>query len=95
MGKNALRYVAGYTCRKLENNLNSTHRKIPNKQCMIQCFLGISTYTGGDLNCEEWINMVNRGGLWCINQDIHSVFVIMEELIHPILRKELYSRQNK
>ena len=86
--KNALRYVAGYVCRKVKDNLISAHCKIPNKQCMIQCLLDISSNTGDDLDCNEWVSMVNRGGLWRINDDVYSVFVMMEELIRPILRKE-------
>ena len=31
---------------------------------MIQCLLDISSNTGDDLDCEEWVNMVNRGRLW-------------------------------
>jgi len=55
---------------------------------MIQFLLDISTNTGDDLDCEEWVNMVNRGGPWRINKDMYSVFVMMEELIRPILRKQ-------
>jgi len=67
--------------------LKSTHCKISNKQCMIQCLLDISSNTGDDLDCEEWVNMVNRGGLWWINEDMYSVFIMMEDLIRPILRR--------
>ena len=40
------------------------HCKILNKHFMIQCLLDISSNTGDDLDCEEWVNMVNRGRLW-------------------------------
>jgi len=55
-----------------EKFLKSTHCKISNKQCMIQCLLDISSNTGDDLDCED---MVNRGGLWQINEDVYSVFI--------------------
>jgi len=56
---------------------------------MIQCLLNISSNTGDDLDCEEWVNMVNRGGLWWINDDFYGVFVTLEEIIRSVLQKEI------
>ena len=66
-------YVAGYVCRKVKDNLQSAHCTIPNKQSMIQCLLDISSNTSDDLDCEESVNMVNRGRLWRINDDVYGV----------------------
>ena len=88
--KNALRYVAGYVCRKVKDNLSSTKCKIENKECMIQCLTETSDITGFDdsIDTEEWVNLVNRGGLWRINEDMYTTFVIMEEIVQPFFSKE-------
>ena len=41
---------------------------------MIRCLVDISSNTGYDLDCEEWVSVVNRGGLWQINGDVYGVF---------------------
>ena len=56
---------------------------------MIQCLPDISSNTGDDLDCEEWVNMVNRGGLWQINDDVYGVFLTLEEIIRSVLQKEI------
>ena len=30
---------------------------------------------------ETWINMIDRGGLWQVNDRTYSLFVIMEEVV--------------
>ena len=31
-----------------------------------------------NMGTEEWINLIDRGGLWHVNDDIYDIFVIME-----------------
>ena len=30
---------------------------------------------------EEWVDLVNRGGLWTVNKQACDIFLIMEDLI--------------
>ena len=76
--QNALRYVAGYVVRKLRNQLElSSH---PQKDEMI---LLLMECAGDELDesngTEMWTNMVDRGGLWHVNDQTYSLFAIMEE----------------
>ena len=76
--QNALRYVAGYVLRKVRNQLEASSH--PKKDEMV---LLVMECAGDefDENCgtETWTNMVDRGGLWHINDQTYSLFVIMEE----------------
>ena len=78
--QNAVRYVAGYTCRKLHDTIQSSTN--PNKNAMILC---LSEMTGDDsdvnLGSEDWTNTLDRGGLWLVNDQTFTFFAIMEELI--------------
>ncbi len=31
-----------------------------------------------DTGTEDWINKIDRGGLWHVNDDVHSLFLEME-----------------
>ena len=78
--QNALRYVAGYICRKVRERLESS--SLPKKNDMTLCLIELS----GDELFEErgtelWTNTVDRGRLWHIRDQTYGVFVIMEEII--------------
>ena len=68
---NALRYIAGYVCRTLHDRLKKT--------CMEGndvLVLYLSDMNGSDKSGdgEDWINAINRGGLWQINDDVFQTF---------------------
>ena len=90
--KNALRYVAGYVCRKVRDNLKEPSCKVSDKESMIQCLEEISGGTDEERDAEEWTRMIDRGGLWQINDDVFSLFVIMEEEIRQKLTKDSASK---
>ena len=87
MEKNALRYVAGYVCRKVRDNLTKPSCKISNKHAMIQCLEEINGETNEDCDTDEWIRLIDRGGLWQVNDEVFSLFVIMEEEICQKLKR--------
>lgn len=92
MEKSALRYVAGYVCRKVRDNLKKPNCKVSNKDSMIQCLEEISGATDEDRDAEEWTRLIDRGGLWRMNDDVFSLFVIMEEEIRQKLTKDSASK---
>ncbi len=77
--ENAIRYVAGYVCRKVQDYFRSS--KHPQKEDMI---LFISDFSGGHevdetKGTEEWTNAIDRGGVWHVNDDTYTMFYFMEE----------------
>lgn len=76
--KNALRYVAGYVCRKVHDRLKQS--SCPGKEVMMLC---LSDMNGGDIDedndTDEWLRKINRGGLWKVTDEVYQLFFIMEE----------------
>ena len=87
MEKNALRYVAGYVCRKVRDDLKKSSCKISSKHTIIQCLEEINGETDEDCDTEEWIRLIDRGGLWQVNDDVFGLFLIMEEEISQKLKR--------
>lgn len=82
--QNALRYVAGYVIRKLRERLEvGSH---PKKNDMILLLMECAgDELDEDCGTERWMNMIDRGGLWHINDQTYSIFVIMEEEVRQFL----------
>ena len=68
----ALRYVAGYVCRYIHDKLQSD-----GNPSMIN---SLKAMTLGDIDddSDAWLTLVDRGGLWHINDKVYAVFSIME-----------------
>ena len=79
---NALRYVAGYVCRTLHDRLKTS--SVEGKEVLV---LYLSDMNGSDKNGdgEEWINAINRGGLWQVNEEVFQTFLTIKELIREEL----------
>ena len=80
---NALRYVAGYVCCTLHDHLKTS--SVEGKEVLV---LYLTDMNGSDKNGdgEEWINALNHGGLWQVNEEVFQTFLTIEELI----QEELY-----
>ena len=77
--ENALRYIAGYVCRKTKVHLESSSH--PSKDDMIQCLIDMSGDEMEERGTEDWTNLIDRGGLWHISDTTYSLFHSMEEEI--------------
>ena len=77
--RNALRYVAGYVCRKIREGLESS--TCATKDEMICCIFSLAGDEMADEGTESWVNHIDRGGLWHISDSTYVLFVIMEEQI--------------
>lgn len=80
--ENALRYVAGYVCRKVQDKIKSSSlASLPDREVMV---LFISDLSGDEWDetqgTEEWTNAIDRGGLWHINDNTYTIFYLMEEV---------------
>jgi hypothetical protein len=66
--ENALRYVAGYVCRKVQGNIKKS--SLEEKEDIMFLIMELS----GDETCdavgaELWTNGIDRGGLWHVNDN--------------------------
>ena len=76
--KNALRYVAGYVCRKVKQS------SCPGREVMMLC---LSDMNGGntdeDNHTDEWLK-INRGGLWNVTDDIYDIIYNIYDIIYNV-----------
>lgn len=83
--ENALRYVTGYVCRKVQENIESS--SLPDKDDMILFMIELSGDEMDDeAGTETWTNLIDRGGLWHVNDNTYLIFYIMEEEIRRHLK---------
>lgn len=65
--QNALRYVAGHVCRKIQVHIDKSYS---NKEDMILLIMDLSGNEMDDeRGTEDWTNAIDRGGLWHVNDD--------------------------
>eukprot|EP00731_Ephydatia_muelleri_P004333 Em0002g509a len=81
--ENALRYAAGYVCKQVSKKLKSSTD--PSKQDLFLCMEMLRRDSAVDSECETsedsslWMDIIDRGGLWHIKDDVFPVFYAMEE----------------
>lgn len=92
--ENALRYVAGYVCRKVQKNIQSS--SLPDKDDLVMFMIELS---GDEMDEEEgtetWTNLLDRGGLWHVNDNTYLIFHIIEEEIRRHLNVRSLSKLNE
>ncbi len=84
---NALRYAAGYVPRALRTKLERGSH--PLKEELVLCLYEMTEDDGqeGSSQSEDWINLVDRGGLKHVNSATYMLFAAMELCIRKRLRK--------
>lgn len=85
---NALRYAAGYVPRALSKKLRKSAN--PLKDQLLLCLLDL--LDDGDevhMDTEEWLDLIDRGGLTRVNEVAFQAFLAMELEV----RKHLHLRQ--
>ena len=84
--QNALRYVAGYVVQKLRNKFKSESHPKKDEQIFL-----LMECAGDEVNeeagTEMWLNIVDRGGLWHVNDLTYGLFTIMEEVTRQYFSK--------
>ena len=92
---NALRYAAGYVCRHVGKRIEASSH--PLKEEMVLSLMTMvkekSNTTSGP--CEEWTDLVDRGGLWHIRENTHSFFLCLEEEVRVHLQLLLTETNKK
>ena len=85
--KNALRYAAGYIPRNLMSKLK--RYACHNKESLSMCLLDIiEEDCMGDDESQDWVKLVNRGGLNYINNDMFIFVSAMELVVKAFLEGE-------
>lgn len=85
--KNVLRYVAGHVCRKVQHQLSKS--KVPEREDMVLFIVDLSGDESDEREgTEQWLNAIDRGGLWHVNDDTFTVFCIVEEEARQHFKKE-------
>ena len=92
---NALRYVAGYVCRHLRKKIEASAH--PLKEEMVLCLMSMVKDKSDTSRgvCEEWTDLVDRGGLWHVRENTHSFFLSLEEEIRLLLPSLLTKEKRK
>ena len=83
--KNAVRYTAGYVIRKLEEKF-SKQQSQESKECKAALLVMAGKLNTRDSREQEhssnkWINIVNRGGLYFVEDVVYDLFVTIESLV--------------
>ena len=88
---NGLRYAAGYVPRALMKKVSRS--KEGNKAYIVQCLRDlISDGAEPEKASEDWISLVNRGGLICINNITFELFLEMEYEVRSYMSAENFQR---
>ena len=80
MEENALRYVSGYVVHHVRKNLDKlSHAK---KDDMIYFLVELAgDESDEEAATEDWTNMIDRGGLWHVNDLTYRFFLSMEQVV--------------
>ena len=83
----ALRYAAGYICRYLRKKLERGRHVL--KEELIFCLMSLTK--GGEFNeadgtDEQWLNAIDRGGLWHVRENTYGLFCALEVAVQTQLK---------
>ena len=82
--QSALRYVAGYVCRKVRDKLDKSSMAHKNDLILtLYEFRGHGSESHDE--SEDWVNTLDRGGLWHVTDDVFLLFCYMEEEVRQHL----------
>ena len=89
--RNALRFVAGYVCRKVRTKLEVS--SIPEKEEMVLCIMSFAGDEEDETEeTELWLNTIDRGGLWHVNDTVYAFFAIVEEITRRFFTTHKFSQ---
>jgi len=92
--ENALRFVAGHVCRKVQKQLQSS--SVANKEEII---LFIMDLTGDEMDenrgTDDWTNLLDRRGLWHVSDDTFIVEDVARKHFRSTSAKNLHEGAKK
>ncbi len=82
---NALRYVAGYVCSKVQKKIAASQH--PHKDQMLLCLITLCDEDQEEQQTAvDWINAVDRGGLCHVSETTFQLFLEMESIVKAIYK---------
>ena len=81
----ALRYATGYVCSHLQSKIENGSHEFKE---LVLCLMAL-VRSGSHEECgndEEWMRMIDRGGLWYIKESTYSLFLAIEEETRQCLK---------
>ena len=90
--QNALRFVSGYIIRKVKDKLEASSSL--SKNDMLMCLVDMGGDEMDDGGTEDWVNAIDRGGLWHVNDQTYNVFVAIEEVVRTYLHPAAATKVN-
>ena len=83
---NVIRYAAGYVARKVKEKICKS--ALPNKPALIKCLMGLLEEEEEEASpSADWLNLVDRGGLWRVREGTYMLFCAMEDELRQHLQK--------
>ena len=79
---NALHYVAGYVCRKVKYQLD--HQKRVDMSACVNEVIAPAQHDyddNDDQSPDYWTNLVGRGGLCHVSDELYQLFILVEEMV--------------
>ncbi len=86
---NALRYVAGFVCSKVQKKITAS--KHSHRDRMLLCLMDLcddSEEEGAATWTSEWVNAIDRGGLCHVSDGTYMVFQEMEVVLRSTYNKD-------
>ena len=74
-----LRYAGGYICRQLHKKIERGNHQFKE---LVFCLMTLVKDRSTDQECgneEEWVTLMDRGGLWYLKETTYSLFISIEE----------------
>ena len=83
---NALRYVAGYVCRKIKENIEAS--KHPFKEALLLCMMDLTDEDDETSSSADWLHAIDRGGLCRVSEGTVMLFHEIELLVRRVFHKD-------
>ena len=92
--ENALRYAAGYVCKNVARIQKKSSPSIKEKEDLIHCMDQLKDDGQSETQCDSsiWIDAIDRGGLWRVNDTVFPVFYAMEEDVRRNIKHKSISQ---
>ena len=98
----ALRYVAGYMLRNIKEKIKSKRIKIKHQDEALCALNDLSSEDAAGTTDDtflsysrRWINLVNRGGLYVVSDEVYTAFQAMELAFQEYLRRGTVGKYNR
>lgn len=82
--QNALRYVAGFVIRSVLQKYKNESAEASEETLFLYHLGGDDDDASG--GTEDWVNLLDRGGLWHVNNSTYSLFLDIEQLLRQHLQ---------